>query len=268
MLKSSPLLLAATLMSLSPFAIINSAQAEGTTFGVGGIALVGPKYEGSKSYKTFGFPLIIPNFGKKSQEGSFGDRISFKSIDNVRFNILGTSSFELGPVAGYRGGRKQKDGVLLGGLGDVDAGLVLGAYAGYHLGPVFLDTSIANQVTGAKTGYQIKLGATNEFDINDSVKITTGIGSTYSSEKYMDNFFGISAAQAGTSTAGLTAYNPGAGFKDINFKLGTELALSDKWQLNVGGGYSRLIGDAANSPVIETKNQFSGSVSLIYRFGN
>lgn len=266
--KQSYSLAAATFLSLSSFVIINSAHAEGTSFGLGGIALVAPKYEGSKSYKTFGIPVIIPNFGKESKEGSFGDRISFKSIDDIRFNLLGAGAFELGPVAGYRGGRKQKDGVLLGGLGDVDPGLVLGGYAGYNLGPLLLDTSIANQVTGDKTGYQVKLGAATEFDLSETVKITTGIGSTYASDKYMDNFFGISTAQAGTSTAGLTAYNPGAGFKDINFKVGTEIAINDKWQLNVGGGYSRLIGDAANSPVIETKNQFSGSVGLIYRFGD
>lgn len=268
MSKVSHKLIAATLISFSTPAIINTAHAEGTTFGVGGIVLVAPKYEGSKSYQTFGFPLVIPNFGKKAEEGSFGDRISFKSIDDIRFNVLGMSSFELGPVAGYRGGRKQKDGVLLGGLGDVDAGLVVGGYAGYNLGPMFFDASVGSQVTGPKTGYQLKLGAATEFDVSETVKITTGIGSTYSSDEYMDNFFGISSAQAASSTAGLTAFNPGAGFKDINFNLGTEVAINDKWKLNVGAGYSRLIGDAANSPVVETKDQFSGSVSFIYRFGD
>lgn len=268
MLKFSQKLVAATLVSVSSFAMIGSAYAEGTSFGVGGMVLVAPKYEGSKSYKTFGFPLVIPNFGKKSKEGSFGDRISFKSIDDIRYNVLGISKFELGPVAGYRGGRKQADGVLLGGLGDVDAGLVLGAYAGYNAGPLFFDASVANQVTGAKTGYQLKLGAATEYDISDTVKITTGVGSTYSSDEYMDNFFGVSAAQAASSTAGLTAFNPSAGFKDINFKLGAEVAISDKWKLNVGGGYSRLINDAANSPVVETKDQYSGSVSFVYRFGD
>lgn len=267
MLKLSHKLATVSLVSLSSLVTINSAYAEGTSFGVGGIVLVSPKYEGSKSYKTFGFPLIIPNFGKDAEEGSFGDRISFKSIDDIRYNFLGIGDFELGPVAGYRGGRKQTDGVLLGGLGNVDAGLVLGGYAGYNLGPIFFDTSIANQVTGAKTGYQLKLGAEAEFDISETIKFTTGVGSTYSSDEYMDNFFGISNAQVASSTAGLTAFNPGAGFKDVNFNLGTEIALNDKWKLNIGGGYSRLIGDAANSPVIETKNQFSGSVSFVYRFG-
>lgn len=42
--------------------------------------------------------------------------------------------------------------------------------------------------------------------------------------------------------------------------------LSERWLLKAGGRYGRLLGDAADSPVVETENQFSGVLGLGYRF--
>ncbi len=44
------------------------------------------------------------------------------------------------------------------------------------------------------------------------------------------------------------------------------LDLNDRWSLMLMGRYSRLIGDAADSPVIETENQFYGGLGLSYKF--
>ena len=77
----------------------------------------------------------------------------------------------------------------------------------------------------------------------------------------------MSAAQAASSTAGLAFYDPGDGFKDIFAGAGAEFDITDRWTARVYGEYSRLIGEAAGSPVIETKDQFSGLLSISYQFG-
>ena len=244
-----------------------SAQAEGLSFSFGGIAVIAPKYEGSKSYKAIGFPLAIPHSASDAETSSFGSRIRFKGIDDIRFNLVGADGFEFGPVAGYRGGRKQSDGTLLGGLGDIDGGLVLGGYGAYTTNGFTFDASYVDQLTGDNTGGQLKLGASTMIALTEGVDVKAGIGTTYSTNEYMDAFFGVSSAQSGTSTASLAPYNPDAGFKDVNFSLSSDIALTPKWTMKLGGTYSRLIGDAADSPVIETKNQFTGSLGLLYKFG-
>lgn len=254
---------------LSPILLggLQNAHAEGLSFSFGGMAVIAPKYEGSKSYKAIGFPLVIPYSASDAETGSFGSRIRFKGIDDIRFNLLGADGFEFGPVAGYRGGRKQADGNLLGGLGDIDGGLVLGAYGAYTTNGFTFDASYADQLTGDDTGGQLKLGALTMVPLSDTINVKAGIGATYASDDYMDTFFGVSTAQSGTSTAGLAAYNPDAGFKDVNFNLSADIALTPVWTMKLGGKYSRLIGDAANSPVIETKNQLTGAIGLLYKFG-
>ncbi len=82
----------------------------------------------------------------------------------------------------------------------------------------------------------------------------------------MDTYFGVTAAQSRTSLAGLAQYDPQGGFKDVHADLGATVDLTERWILKMGGRYARLIGDAADSPVIETENQFSGIVGLGYKF--
>ena len=48
--------------------------------------------------------------------------------------------------------------------------------------------------------------------------------------------------------------------------LGATMNLSDRWLLKAGGRYGRLLGEVADSPVIETENQLSGVLGLGYRF--
>lgn len=237
--------------------------AAGISVGLGGIVAIKPKYEGSDEYDVFGFPVIFPQF---DNTGGFADRIKIRGADDVRFRLLQSNGFEFGPLAGYAFGRDEDDGDLLGGLGDVDDGIVLGAYAGYRLGVVLFDVSYHHIVSGDDTGYQLRFGAEVEQPIASNAIITARVGSTFADDNYMDSYFGISAAQSASSVAGLPMYDASSGIKDVYAELGTRVDLTDRWQVRAGARYGRLVGDAADSPVIESENQFSGFIGAAYRF--
>jgi outer membrane protein len=76
----------------------------------------------------------------------------------------------------------------------------------------------------------------------------------------------VTAAQSAASVAGLAAYDADAGIKDVYFGLTTNVPLSDVWTLKLSGRYSRLVGDASDSPIVEDENQFFGGLGLSYRF--
>jgi outer membrane scaffolding protein for murein synthesis (MipA/OmpV family) len=54
--------------------------------------------------------------------------------------------------------------------------------------------------------------------------------------------------------------------KDVRVSLGTTVDLDSRWALTLNGQYTRLVGDAADSPVVETADQFSAMAGLTYRF--
>jgi outer membrane scaffolding protein for murein synthesis (MipA/OmpV family) len=70
----------------------------------------------------------------------------------------------------------------------------------------------------------------------------------------MDTFFGTGS------------FAPDAGFKDVYVGATAAVDLSDRWSLLLIGRYSHLIGDAADSPVVETENQLYGGLAISYKF--
>ncbi len=213
---------------------------------IGAGALITPKYEGSDDYKALPIPII--------SLGTQGGRVTVDGADSVKYAIVKEGGLEVGPLVGYRFGRDEDDGPLLAGLGDVEGGLVAGAYAKYRIGPFYIGTSYHHQLTGDDTGYEIKLKAGAERELSDRLKVDASVGATYSSDEYMDAFFSTNA------------YNADAGFKSVYANLGMTIVLSDRWEARLKGTYTRLLDEAGDSPVVESKDQFMGLVGLAYSF--
>ncbi len=230
-----------------------------TEWQVGAVGIVAPKYEGSNSYRVLGAPFIAPA-GLSGGDGW----LQVKGPDDVRFRLLKQSGFELGPVLGWRFGRDEEDGNRLAGLGDVEGGLVVGGFAAYRMGILAAFASYQHQVTGDDTGGQLRFGLEAKSKINPWLTLTGVAGSTWSSNDYMDAFFSVSPGQSVTS--GLTRFDAESGIKDVYLGLGAEVPLDARWTLTMSGKYSRLVGDAADSPIVESENQLTGMLGLSYRF--
>jgi MipA family protein len=231
-----------------------------TGWKVGAIGIVAPKYEGSDEYELLGFPYIFPTFGD-GPDGGFFSRFEANGLDDVRFRAIERGGFVAGPLVGYNLGRDEDDGDLLEGLGDVDGGVVAGAFVGYQLGPVMLDASFHNTF-GDDGGYLIRFGAEIERRLRDRVTFSLGGGATYADDEYMQNYFGVSG-----SAIGLPDFDADGGFKDIYVEVGLKADLDERWSARTTLRYSHLIGDAADSPIVETEDQFQALVGVTYKFG-
>jgi outer membrane scaffolding protein for murein synthesis (MipA/OmpV family) len=73
----------------------------------------------------------------------------------------------------------------------------------------------------------------------------------------MTSFYGVNAAQAVAS--GLARYAPDAGFKDVSAGSTASIDLTERWTLLLTGRYTHLIGDAADSPIVESENHLAVS---------
>lgn len=230
---------------------------------VGGIVSMAPRYEGATNYRVIGFPFVAPTGFGMIESGT----VQFRGVDDLRFRLWRSGAFEAGPLIGWRFGRDEEDGSRLRGLGDVEGGFVAGGYAAYRIGMFKPFLSYHHQLTGDSTGGILRFGSEALIKLDRGISVTATVGGTYASSDYMDHYFGITSAQAAGSTAGLAVFDAGADIKDAYIGLSGTVPLSELWSLRVGAKYTRLIGDAADSPVVETADQFSGSVGLSYRFG-
>lgn len=243
------------------FTGVDLALGQSLDLQVGGAATVGPKYEGSKEYEVRGFPIIAPAGTPGGTDAGF---VQFRGIDDIRFRALHSNGFEFGPLAGYRFGRDEDDADRLTGLGDVDGGVVVGAYAAYDFGFLKPFLSYHHQVTGDESGGLIRFGAEKRWMTSSGAALTAVAGASYASDDYMDAYFTITAAQSAAS--GLTAYDADAGFKDVYLSLGADIPLTEVWSLKLGARYAHLLGDTRDSPIVETEHQFTGMAGVTYRF--
>ena len=252
------------LATVASLGLLNGvSHASDISLGAGGFVTVGPVYEGSDEFEVRGFPIIFPTFG----DGGGESRLIFRGLDDIRFAAFSHSGFRAGPLLGYRFGRDAGDAVELGGLGSPGDGIVLGGFAQYGFGGAFADVAFSKQVSGqSDNGFLAQIGAGYDFDITDRLSSRIYAAGTYASEDYMDQYFSVTAAQSAASVAGYPVFNASAGFKNVEINGSVNFAATEMLSLRASVGYSRIVGDAADSPITVSDDQFSGGLGLIYRF--
>ena len=101
--------------------------------------------------------------------------------------------------------------------------------------------------------------------IGRAFTLSAGLATTYGSQGYTSTYFGVDGRDA--AKTGLSKFKADAGFRDVRMNVSGIVSFSPHWHLGAGVIYSRLIGDAADSPVVEDRgspDQFYGFVGLAY----
>ena len=195
------LALAAAAMTLALGALATAGDAFGgdgqIDLQAGGIAVVKPKFEGSKDYKVVGAPIVGP------AGGDGNGVVQFKGIDDLRFRLLDHAGFEAGPLVGYRFGRDEDDadGASTASVTST-AAVVAGGFVALRMGPSeTVPVGYHHQVTGDDTGGSAgsaRRGAAADVRASGFKVVATG-GVTWADDDYMQSFIGVTAAQNAAS---------------------------------------------------------------------
>jgi MipA family protein len=184
--------------------------------------------------------------------------------NSAQLNVLPASSpWALGPVLALRPARD--DGVrdaVIKTLRPVDTGVAAGAFVEYSWRGLMSpgDSLTAGiDMLGGKTGALARASLGYQWAPVGDWRFT--------SAKYQETWFDVDADNARRS--GLAAYSGSSGAQDITLSLGASYALSRQWMLigRLQGG--RLLGDAADSPIVQRRgsvNQGSAALAVGYVF--
>lgn len=195
----------------------------------------------------------------------------------VEADMIPSARFQAGPTANYRGGRDDDvDDAAVALLPEVDDSIELGAYfaTGAPLTALGLDDpglltvrfDFAHDVAEGHNGFLVRGALAFIRPLDDDLKAVIGLSTTYASSAYMNAFFDVTPA--GAAASGLAPFNAEAGFKDVGATAVLSYKFADRWTASLIGNYRRLVGDAADSPVVQdvgSPNQFFGGVSIGYR---
>jgi outer membrane protein len=218
------------------------------------------------------------------------------TISGINFQTRGTNllvdlipndpgpgiDIQLGPIVGVnwdRTRRKTIDNARVAALGIRDTAIEVGGYAGIAKTGVFtsdydtigVNVTYTQDINKAHKSYLVT--PTINYGTPLSRKAFVGISgsATYVGGEYADAYFSVTPGQSLAST--LPAYNAGKGWKNYAITGVATYALTGDLlhglSLAAGGGYSRLLNDFADSPIVRfegNRNQWFGAVGLAYTF--
>lgn len=223
-----------------------------------------PDYLGSSDYTAGVAPL-----GRLSLGGSRFVRLM---VNEMRVNVLDHPNWQLGPMGLWRFGRKDVDNGVVDRVHHIDDSISLGLFGTY----LWRDPQEVRKIAGVGAwalgdvsdvynGWTAGLNAYVMQPVAKMVTLAGGTAFTYGDGKYMEKYFGVTTADSLAS--GLPIYMPGSGVRDVRGWAVAMLHLSQQWHLGAGVMYMRLMGDAADSPIVSdegSQNQWVYGMGALY----
>jgi outer membrane protein len=217
-----------------------------------------PDYEGSEDYEA----VLLPYVRADWESGQYVNLM----INKLKGNVLPDKMWSVGPMLEYIGKRDNVDNGRVDDMQSVDASVMVGAFGGVNIESWTIDLE-ARQDIADGNGFLLTLNAAYRLPINDQWRLGFGASTTYASGDYMNAYFSVDAGDAARS--GLSRYDADAGFKDFALNMNARYNFYENWSLMGLAKYTRLVGDAADSPVVDDvgdENQFFAGVLVVYSF--
>lgn len=253
---------AAQAQSTAPAAA--SAAPATSTYTLGAGVAVTSRYSGSD--ETMAVPLIAADYQHSS--GFFASTMRGLGYGGATNGISYSAS------VGYRGPRydqkKQRGGFSTGsdflrGMGEVKGSATGNLSVGYAVLP-WLDLQVRTEqpLTQRENGATYSLGASAKLMNDATDTIGVSVGGTAGDSKYMQTYYGVSAAQAARTA--FKAYTPKSGFKEIEAGVNWQHRFDSHWSVTGAVGAQTLVGDAAKSPLVRRKTTPVAAVYGSYTF--
>ena len=226
---------------------------------LGAGARISPEYPGADSY---GF-TPMPYFDLRRE----GDPLPIEAPDEGSgFGFLGDdSAFDFGPSIQFQGKRREED--VGAPVGDVGFTVEAGAFAQVFVGDNFRLRTEGRRGIGGHKGWVGDVMADFVLRDDDTYVFTIGPRARWANDRYHDAYFSVTPTVA--AAAGLPAFDADDGFYSVGAYAGLTYMLGRNWGVYTYAGYDRLVGDAADSPIVRTfgsRDQFSGGLALFYSF--
>lgn len=187
-------------------------------------------------------------------------------------NVLNHPVIRFGPAGLYRFGRDDVDDNVVSRLPSIDDTVELGGFAGLELVAaddprkrIYLSVDFLHDVGDRHGGYVVSASARAWYPLARATEFGVSVATSYGSGDYMSTFFSI--GPAGAARSGLATYNASDGLRDARVTAVVVQSLAENWHIGAGILYSRLLSEAADSPIVDDRgsaNQIVGGIGFIF----
>lgn len=235
---------------------------------LGGSLNSSPDYGGSSHRDTKLSPLYALQYGRvRFSTGGAGGLLNF-GIDvagpGASAELKTSGKVKLGASLRIDNGRKPSDSPDLAGLPEIRRTVRGRLYAATEITTRWTaSASVSQDLLGRGGGALATLDLGYALATSPRTTWTASAGASFGDGTYMRSYYGVTPAASATS--GLPAFDAGAGARDLHFGLGVTSAFTPRWIGFASLGASRLLADAAASPLTHHRDAVSASVGIGYR---
>jgi len=244
---------------------------------IGGAIGASPDYYGSDDYEVGFAPLAQINYNEYflRVRGELAGAGVLEMSANVMPDIISFGKLNIGPLLQYRRGRGSVEEDAVDDLRNIDPAIEAGGYIEYSF-PVANDPRQrlafefkgAHDISDEHDGAIFGLRSRFSQPFTDEILGVAEVFSHWGTESFMSTYFGVDSDDARRS--GLDRFNADDDFRNIGFAVIGNYQFAENWGVTAVGAYSRLLGDAEDSPIVDdvgSPNLFFAGVGLSYSFG-
>ncbi|UVF19641.1 MipA/OmpV family protein [Microvirga terrae] len=221
---------------------------------------VGPSYPGSDEFSFIGYPSL--SFRRPGTVERFS-----APDDGLSFSFLEESAFRIGVVGRFVGGRYLQDNRELFGLEKIDWAVEPGVFVEYWPLEFLRARAEIRRGFGGHEGFVADFGldAVQRFG---AFTVSIGPRLALGDSEFTRTYFGVTPVEAALNGQ-VTPYRPSGGVTSVGATGAISYDWSQQWSTTAFVTYKRLVGDAADSPIVKSfgsENQWGFGLTASYSF--
>jgi outer membrane protein len=219
---------------------------------LGGTVILRPAYPGADHHRA----MVLPYIDYQHRNGFF-----IGTGSGIGYSFIHTPATQLGVRLIPRFGRDQDDSPALAGMGDIDPGVEASAYWTQRLAPGW---TVGLNLRGGNLGAEFDAGVRRDFQLGPATRMSATAFLTAADGRSQRSAFGVDAGQSVAS--GYPVYSPSSGLRNAQFALTFNHFFARRWVAVGGVGVGRILGDAADSPIVREPTTLTGFAAIGYQF--
>jgi outer membrane protein len=225
-------------------------------FTVGLGAAVVPDYVGSDNYTLAALPKL------RAQKGPYYADLTGPFVSS---NVLPSQTWQLGPAGQFiKGDRCNSADNTVNNMNCQSDAFMLGAQAGYNFrlteqSRISPKARLLFDVAGANDGLTFEPLVEYANRLSDRWGLLLQGNLLVGSENYENYYFGVTGRQSRQS--GLSTYDADGGVQQFGFTAVGSYNATQAIRIDVLGRYQRLVGDAADSPLVDGTSDSRGDAN-------
>lgn len=265
-----PRLMRGLVVGLVPMAPVLAADNAASPEWGGAVTLVAsrsPDYLGARDSGTSLRPGFLLTWGRVtlSSGGGFAAVRQDKVVRGLGVELARTEQLRVNLGLRFDGGRSEADSPALKGMGDVKSTVRARVGASWQLDPFWrVDGSWTVDAFHRGGGNLVEVSLEREQWIGERTQLSWGTAATLGGPRYLQTYFGVTPEQA--ARTGYAVYDPSLGLRDVSAFVSLKTDLGAHFVVMGALSVSRVVGPAADSPLVVRATGWGLTTGLGYRF--